>query len=118
MKRYAKIIDESTKQCAVGTGTDTDYYKSIGMTKMDVEEAYDGSWYVKGYAPEKPIPTDDDQKQKREEAYTIEVDPITCHINRLKDNEQTPDIVAQIEELKQERDKKVNEIKKRYPYHS
>lgn len=51
---YAKIINEETKQCEVGTGTNTKFYKSIGMTEMDVEQAYNGQWYVKGYAPAEP----------------------------------------------------------------
>ena len=52
---YAKIIDEKTKQCEVGTGTDSAFYQSIGMSEMEVEQAYDGQWYIKGYAPEKPV---------------------------------------------------------------
>ena len=55
MKKYAKIINEETKLCEVGTGTNSAYYQSIGMVEMEVEQAYDGSWYLKGYAPEKPI---------------------------------------------------------------
>lgn len=55
MKKYAKIINEETKQCEVGTGTNSAYYQSIGMTEMEVEQAYDGSWYVLGFAPEKPV---------------------------------------------------------------
>lgn len=51
---FAKIINEETKQCDVGTGTNTKFYESIGMTEMDVEQAYNGQWYVKGYAPEEP----------------------------------------------------------------
>lgn len=51
---YAKIIDQETKACEVGIGTNADFYKSIGMSEMDVEQAYNGSWYLKGYAPEKP----------------------------------------------------------------
>ena len=54
MKKYAKIINEETKACEVGLGTNTAFYKSIGMSEMEVEQAYDGSWYLKGYAPEKP----------------------------------------------------------------
>ena len=54
MKKYAKIINEETKACEVGLGTNSTFYQSIGMTEMDVEQAYDGNWYVKGYAPEKP----------------------------------------------------------------
>lgn len=55
MKKYARIINEETKQCEVGLGTNSAFYKSIGMSEMEVEQAYDGSWYVKGFAPEKPI---------------------------------------------------------------
>lgn len=51
---YAKIMNEETKVCEVGTGTNTAFYQSIGMTPMEVEQAYDGQWYLKGYAPEKP----------------------------------------------------------------
>ena len=51
---YAKIINEETKQCEVGVGTNAKFYKSIGMTEMDVEQAYNGQWYVKGYAPAEP----------------------------------------------------------------
>lgn len=51
MKVYAQIIDEETKQVNIGTGTNTTFYKSIGMTEMEVEQAYNGSYYLKGYAP-------------------------------------------------------------------
>lgn len=51
---YAKIENEETKVCSVGIGTDTEFYRSIGMTEMEVEQAWNGAWYLKGYAPEKP----------------------------------------------------------------
>lgn len=54
MLAYAKINDDIIKSCIVGTGTDVDFYKSIGMEEMEVEQAYDGNWYVKGYAPIEP----------------------------------------------------------------
>ena len=57
MKKYAEIINEQTKEVSIGIGTDIDFYKSIGMEEMEVEQSYDGQWYVKGYAPEKPAPT-------------------------------------------------------------
>lgn len=114
---YAKIINEETKEVSVGVGTNAEFYKSIGMTEMEVEQAYNGSWYVKGYAPEKPIPTNDEQAEKRKQAYIAEVDPITAHINRLKDEEQTEEIVAEIESLKAERSAKIQEIKERFPYY-
>lgn len=116
MIRYAKIVDEQTKVVSVGLGTDIDFYKSIGMTEIDVEQAYNGQWYVKGYAPEQPAPTHDEQSKKREAAYILETDPIQTHIDRLKDGEQTPEIVAEIEALRIERDEKIAAIKERYPY--
>jgi hypothetical protein len=54
MKKYAMIADEDSKLVSVGTGTDTAFYESIGMELMDVEQGYDGNWYVAGYAPKKP----------------------------------------------------------------
>ena len=63
MKKYAKVINEETKRAAVGTGTNTEYYRSIGMSEMEVEQAYDGSWYLAGYAPEKPVPTIEEQNE-------------------------------------------------------
>ena len=55
MKKHAKVINEETKEVSIGTGTNSAFYKSIGMTEIEVEQAYDGSWYVKGFAPEKPV---------------------------------------------------------------
>lgn len=116
MIKYAKITDEKTKMCQIGTGTNVDFYKSIGMSEMDVEQAWNGVWYLAGYAPEQPAPTKEEQSEKRAEAYRAEVDPITSHISRLRDAEQTEGITAEIAELIAERDAKVAEIKERYPY--
>ena len=116
MLKYAKILNETTKQVEVGFGTNFALYQSIGMTEMEVEEAFDGSWYVKGFAPEKPEPTKEELQMLRSEAYKAEVDPITCHIQRLTDEEQTPEVIAEIAALIEERKAKVAEIKARYPY--
>ena len=116
MKKYAKITNEETKACEVGLGTNSNFYQSIGMTEMEVEQAYDDGWYLAGYAPVKPEPTKEEQQKARENAYRAEVDPITCHINRLKDEEQTPEVIAEIASLVEERKAKVDEIKQRYPY--
>lgn len=51
--KYATIINDITKQCDVGIGTNEEYYKSIGMELMDVEQGYDEQWYLSGYAPKK-----------------------------------------------------------------
>lgn len=65
MIKYAKIVNEETKECQVGTGTNVKFYQSIGMTKMDVEQAYNGQWYIAGYAPAKPEPTEQEKAQAR-----------------------------------------------------
>ena len=116
MKKYAKIINEETKACEVGLGTNSAFYQSIGMTEMEVEQAYDGSWYVAGYAPVKPEPTKEEIQALRSEAYKTEVDTITCHIQRLGDEEQTAEVITEIAKLVAERKAKVEEIKARYPY--
>ena len=66
--------------------------------------------------PPAPAPTKEEQKEARARAYQQEVDPITSHISRLRDAEQTEEIAAEIAELIAERDAKVEEIKERFPY--
>lgn len=61
MKKYAKIIDNKTKEVEIGVGVNDEYYIEIGMTLIDVEQAYNGLWYKSGYAPEEP---EEDKKQK------------------------------------------------------
>lgn len=62
MIKYAQIIDDEIKKVSVGIGTDIDYYKSIGMVEMEVEEAHDGQWYLKGYAPKQTQDELDEQE--------------------------------------------------------
>ena len=83
----AKIINEQTKQVVVGTGSDTNYYKSIGMTEMDVEQAYNGNWYVAGYAPETPAPTHEEISQQREEYRKAHIDSKTAERSRKMANQ-------------------------------
>lgn len=104
---YAKIIDEETKQCEVGIGTNAEFYKSIGMTEMDVEQAYNGQWYIKGYAPEEPAPTKEEQEKARANAYASEIDPL--HARRARKtilgewtDEDEAEYVAKVKELSAE----------------
>lgn len=53
MLKYAKVINKQ-KQCEVGLGTNAEFYKSIGMEEMKVEQAYNGNWYIAGFAPQEP----------------------------------------------------------------
>ena len=61
-----------------------------------------------------PAPTMEEQKEKRAQSYLTEVDPITAHIQRERD-EEIPD-EEKISALIAERSSKVEEIKARYPY--
>lgn len=87
MLKYAKIIDENLKICQVGTGTNVKFYESIGMTEMDVEQAYDGSWYVAGYCPEKPAPTYEEVDKAREEYRKEHIDSKTAMRSRKMANQ-------------------------------
>jgi len=114
MIKYAKIVDENTGLCEVGIGTNVDFYRSIGMTEMDVEQGWDNNWYLAGFMPVPPAPTIDEQKAKRAAAYLVEVDPITAHIQRLRDDEEPDE--QRIAELIEERNQNVQKIKELYPY--
>lgn len=59
-------------------------------------------------------PTNEEQRQNRANAYVNEVDPLTAHIQRLRDIAPAPE--GEIAELIAEREAKVQEIKERYPY--
>ena len=80
---------------------------------VDDYDQYEGEYLLKS---EIPAPSKEEQSEKRALAYQQEVDPITSHISRLRDEEQTEEIAAEIAELIAERDAKVAEIRQRYPY--
>lgn len=60
--------------------------------------------------------TKEDIRLIRAEAYAIAVDPLTAHIQRLRDEEQTKEIKAEIEALLAERKARVAQIKEQNPY--
>ena len=62
--RY-KLKDNETKEVLVAFGDDVEWFESLGYTELgDVEQGYNGNWYLKGYAPTKP------QEQIEAEALT------------------------------------------------
>lgn len=81
-----------------------------------IEKIGDHRYEIKAIPPT-PAPTKEEIRKMRELAYIAEVDPITSHISRLRDEEQTEEIIAEIEKLKAEREEKRNAIKERFPYH-
>ena len=51
MLKYCKIVDNEKGLVQVGTGTNENFYKSIGFTLQEVEKV-DGVWYLQGKSPE------------------------------------------------------------------
>ena len=52
MIKYAKITDDEKGLCEVGVGTNEEFYKSIGMTELDVEQSeVDSQWYISEKCP-------------------------------------------------------------------
>lgn len=98
-KKYIPMFDEDTVDEAI-----TEY------TDEDIEVAYNGEKYLKGFAP---AIDNEYQSKMRERAYIVEVDPITAHIQRLRDDDPESEEIA---ELITERTMKREEIKTRYPY--
>lgn len=108
MIKYAKIVNEETKECQVGTGTNIKFYQSIGMTEMDVELAYNGQWYIAGYAPVEPDPTIEEKneaiRQTRAKLYAELIDPL--HAQKDKDTimgewseEREQEYIAEVKRL-------------------
>lgn len=65
---------------------------------------------------EKPAPTKSEIEAIRRQLYIYQKDPLTCQIESLKDEQQTPEIVAEIEALKIKRAEIVEQIKNDNPY--
>lgn len=101
---------EEYSQVAEWCNESQEYHIELYIDENDVE------WYRTVKNPEPLPPTKEEQEQNRANAYQQEVDPITSHIQRLRDMEQTEEVIAEIGQLKLERDAKVEEIKQRYPY--
>ncbi|MBR1605582.1 MAG: hypothetical protein IJ660_05705 [Alphaproteobacteria bacterium] len=88
-----------------------DKYEVVEDTAHQVSDYkhYDGEFTLHNIEKD-----NEEMKQARANAYQVEVDPITAHIQRLKD--ETPVPKGEIAELIAEREAKVQEIKERYPY--
>lgn len=75
MLKFAKVINNETKLCEVGLGTNKAFYQSIGMTEQEVEQAYDGKWYLQGYAPKQSVEEQNEAiRQTRESLYRASSD--------------------------------------------
>lgn len=104
---------EAVKDGAFALGISLD---SIEATDNEIVTAWDGKMYFKGEEPEKPLPTYEEVRQTREALYREQKDPITCQIQSLRDEEETEEILAEIEALKVKRAEIVAKIKEENPY--
>lgn len=65
MIKYAQLINEETGLCEVGIGTNIEFYKSIGMVELDVQQSdIDNAWYL---AEKCPMKTDEEKAKAERE---------------------------------------------------
>ena len=74
-------IEKITDNLISAFTEDEDVAKSLNWTitkeTNDVEQAYNGYWYLKGYAPVQPISEQNDAiRAKREQLYSSQIDPL------------------------------------------
>ena len=66
MIKYAKVINQETGLCEVGIGSNTDFYKSIGMVELDVEQSdVNNNWYLTEKCPHKSEEEKEQEKRER-----------------------------------------------------
>lgn len=118
MLKYIQIADEETKLVNVNDNDDMTAEEAtiLGLSeeKHEVEQAYDGDWYLLGYAPEKQAPTHEEISSLREQAYIQEID--TLHAQRQRKTiigtwteENEANYIAEVKQLSED-------IANRYPY--
>lgn len=94
--------------------TNTEYASLASYCNQNDCHIEDKGSYLEGVPNEHPEPTYDEVKAVRAKLYQEQVDPITSHISRLRD-EQEPD-EEKIAELIQERSELVAKIQEENPY--
>jgi hypothetical protein len=114
MLKYAKIVNEETKEVVVVESATQDFLVANNFSEMDVEQAWDSAWYLQGYAPEKPLPTKEEISALREQAYIKEVDILHAQKDRKTilgtwTEEDEAEYVAQVKARSED-------IANRYPY--
>lgn len=86
-RKWAKIINNETKECSVGLGTDENFYASIGFSLMSVEQGWDEAWYVEGFAPtQKPQEVINEEIIKKDQEFLNETD---WYVIRYAENGKT-----------------------------
>ena len=66
MIKYAKVIDEEKGTVSVALGDDINYYTSIGMSELDVEQSEkDNLWYLADKCPHYTPEEKEEMEQER-----------------------------------------------------
>lgn len=108
MKKYAKIINNETKEVSVALGS----YIPEGFIEKDVEKGYNGVWYVAGYAPQPSIEYQNEQiRKQRQVRYEAESDPLRLDYDEALAREQD-----NADQLKQEWLASKDKIREELPY--
>lgn len=109
MLLYSKIKDKNTKEYEV---INQEEAKNLGWEQNDLEFAYNGKFYLSGYAPQQSIEEQNEQiRQQRQSRYVMESDPL-----RLDYDEALARGQENAEELKQEWLASKDKIREELPY--
>ena len=111
MLKYCKIINEEKGLVQVGTGTNENFYKSIGFTLQEVEEV-DGVYYLQGKAPASDLEKKKQElKQELEQQFYKEY-PLykQCNIAIYGTEEERQKFKEFHDELVEQYDKKLVEL--------
>lgn len=135
MTKYAKIKNNSLEYAPRNKGSISNWIndeKAVladGYLPVELQDIPEGKYQI-GYEvvnsvivrklkdlPEPQAPTKEEVEQIRRQSYITQVDPITAHINRLRDEPVvTPELEAEIASLIEKRKLLVEEIKANNPY--
>lgn len=73
-KVFSRIVDDETKRLDCIVCGDV---PPAGFSEREIEQGFDGNWYLKGYAPKEPIEHKNEQiRQQRQSRFTSESDPL------------------------------------------
>jgi len=99
MLKYAKITNKETGLCEVGIGSNTDFYKSIGMVQMDVQQSdIDGNWYITEKCPMKSVAELEQEKQQEIAMLSLTAADVERSIYKAT-GKDFDDVVAMVTEL-------------------
>lgn len=116
-----KLVDDNRGKFTIKDGSVEEIKTLEPVEKILTDEEIDGLTdgtliIVDNGVVSKPAPTKEEVSEIRRQLYIEQKDPITCQIQALRDEEQTEEIIAEIEALKVERAAIVEKIKSENPY--